>query len=320
MTTEHMQAIVIEGFGGPQVLNLRSWPRPEPGPGEVLVRVHASGVNPTDWKHRQARRLLGDPPLILGWDVAGVVEDVGLGVAVLEPGDEVLGMLPYPGRGGAYAQYVAAPARTFVRKPQSISMATAAALPLAAVTAWQALVDVAHLERGQRILIHAAAGGVGHIAVQLASHLGAEVIGTASGRNLDLVREYGAVECIDYTTEDFAEVVKVNSLDVVLDTIGGDYGPRSVRTLRPGGVHVCLTPTLLAPSLADAAAGAGVATRVMLVEQDHHALKEMVRLVAEERVHVRVAKTYPIAEVGDAHAMGETNQVDGKLVLIWPEL
>ena len=315
MAQNMMRAITQDEFGGPEVLRLVEVERPSPGPVEVLVRVQASGVNPTDWKHRGARRFLGDPPYTLGWDVAGVVEEVGVGVAVLKPGDEVLGLLPYPGRGGGYADHVVASARTFVRRPSSIDPATAAALPLVSMTAWQALVDVAGVQAGDRVLVHAAAGGVGHLAVQIAAHFGAHVIGTASAEKHEVVRTFGAAEVIDYRTGDFAE--ELSDVDVVIDTIGDDYGPRSIATMRRGGRYVTLTPGNLHPDLDAAAQRAGVRTNVMLVEPDHATLREIVRLVDRGDLRVEVAQTFHAAQAAQAHQMGEQNRTTGKIVLTW---
>lgn len=315
MAKQLMRAITQDEVGGPEVLRLVEAERPSPGPVEVLVRVQASGVNPTDWKHRAARRFLGDPPYTLGWDVTGVVEEVGVGVAVLEPGDEVLGLLPYPGRGGGYADHVVAAPRTFVRRPVGLDPVTAAALPLVSMTAWQALVDVANVQPGERVLVHAAAGGVGHLAVQIAAHHGAHVIGTASAEKHDVVRGFGAAEVIDYRTTDFAD--ELSDIDVVLDTMGDDYGPRSISTMREGGRYVTLTPGNLDPGLGAAAERAGVRTKVMLVEPDHATLREIVRLVERGDLRVEVARTFAAEEVARAHELGERGRTAGKIVLTW---
>ncbi len=169
-----------------------------------------------------------------------MVEAVGIGVARFQPGDEVIGMLSYPFGHGAHAEYVAAPARVFARKPACLDHAQAAALPLVSLTAWQALVEIADVQAGERVLIHAAAGGVGHVAVQLAKSRGAYVIGTASRPKHDFLRELGVDEALDYRAHDFAEVL--DDIDVVLDTIGGGTSLRSLHTLRPGGIVVSILP------------------------------------------------------------------------------
>ena len=189
-----MRAISQDTLGGPEVLKMVEVDRPEPRPSEVLVRVHAAGVNPTDWKNRATGGLLGDPPFMLGWDVSGVVEAVGLGVTLFQPGDEVFGMPPLPVRRRRVRRVRDRAGPALARKPAGLDHVQAAALPLAALTAWQALVDTAGVRPGQRVLIHAAAGGVGHLAVQIAKARGAYVIGTASAAKHDLLRGLGADE------------------------------------------------------------------------------------------------------------------------------
>lgn len=311
MTTATMRAISQDVLGGPEVLREVEMDRPEPGLSEILVRVHAAGVNPTDWKHRAHRIFLGPPPLVLGWDVSGVVEATGFGVTLFKPGDEVFGMLPYPHGAGSHAEYVTGPARAFARKPGNADHVQAGALPLAALTAWQALVDTARLAAGQRVLIHAASGGVGHLAVQLAKARGAHVIGTASARNHDLVRGLGADEVIDYQTTDFAEAV--SDADVVLDTVGGDYPARSLRALRRGGRLISLLP--LRPEVAAEAEREGVQAQVLLVEADHAGMTAIADLAAEGRLRPVVAATFPLADAAKAHEIGDTGHVAGKLVL-----
>ncbi|MBZ4323773.1 NADP-dependent oxidoreductase, partial [Streptomyces huiliensis] len=176
-----MRAISQDAFGGPEVLREVRLPVPAPGPGRILVRVRAAGLNPTDWKHRAGPAFLGEPPFVLGWDVSGTVVAAGLGVTLHRPGDEVFGMLPHPYGAGAHAEYAAGPARAFARRPAALDHVQAGALPLAGLTAWQALVDVARVGPGDRVLVHAAAGGVGHLAVQIAKARGAHVTGTARG-------------------------------------------------------------------------------------------------------------------------------------------
>ncbi|NEE28903.1 NADP-dependent oxidoreductase, partial [Streptomyces sp. SID7982] len=187
-----MRAISQSVYGGPEVLEEVRLPRPVAGPSQIVVAVRAAGVNPTDWKHRGQAMFLDRLPLVLGWDVSGVVESVGFGVTLFKPGDEVFGMLPYPYGVGSHAEFTVGPTRAFAHKPEGVDHVQAAALPLAALTARQALVDTADVRPGQRVLIHAAAGGVGHLAVQIAKSLGAYVIGTASAAKHDFVRGLGA--------------------------------------------------------------------------------------------------------------------------------
>ncbi|MET9666466.1 NADP-dependent oxidoreductase [Streptomyces sp. NPDC006475] len=313
-----MRAITQDTFGGPDVLRLADVARPEPLPTEVLVRVHAAGVNPVDWKTREGGGMagvLGEPPFILGWDVSGVVEAVGFGVHTLEVGDEVYGMPWFPRQAGAYTEYVTAPARQFVRKPSTIGHDLAAAVPLAGLTAWQALVDAAGVEPGQRVLIHAAAGGVGHFAVQFAKHLGAYVIGTAREAKHEWLRSLGADELVDYTAVRFEDAVK--DVDVVIDLIGDgveETSTRSLATLRPGGTLVAV-PSGVSPELVAAAEARGLVAKPYLVEPDGPSLARIAALIDEGTVRVEVEDVLPLAEAAEAHRRGEQGRTRGKLVL-----
>ncbi len=308
-----MRAISQDVLGGPEVLNEVQLQQPEPGVSEVLVRVHAAGLNPTDWKHRSSGLFLGQPPFVLGWDVSGEVEQVGTGVTLFKPGDEVFGMLPYPHGAGSHAEYVTAPARAFASVPSGASHVTTGAIPLAALTAWQALVDTADVRPGQRVLIHAAAGGVGHLAVQIAKARGAHVIGTASTGKHERLRGLGADELIDYRETDFAEAV--DEVDVVLDTIGGDTRMRSLSTLRRGGLLVTILPGARQEVVA-AADRVGVRGEELVVEADHTGMKEIARLVETGDLVPTIAGTYPLADAAQAHELGETNRTTGKMVLV----
>lgn len=311
-----MRAISQDILGGPEVLTEVQLPRPVPGPGEILVRVRAAGLNPTDWKHRAiAGVFLPPPPFVLGWDVSGEVAETGIGVTLFHPGDEVFGMLPYPNGHGALAEYVVGPARAFARKPTSLDHVQAAAIPLAALTAWQVLIDTAELQSGQRVLIHAAAGGVGHFAVQIAKAHGAYVIGTASAPNHDFLRDLGADEVIDYRTVDFAEAVR--DVDVVLDVIDDDNSIRSLRTLRPGGLLVTLRP-FGDVDLAAEANKLGVRAQRLLVEDDHAGMVALAGLVESGKLRPTIAGTFPLTEAAKAHALGDTGRTVGKLVVTVP--
>ncbi len=308
-----MRAISQDSFGGPEVLRAVEVDRPEPGPAEVLVRVHAAGVNPTDSWHRATGGLAGgDAPIRLGWDVSGVVAAVGPGVTTLAPGDEVFGMPRHPLPAGTYAEYVTSPARHVVPKPTALSHVEAAALPLAALTAWQALVETAEVGAGQRVLIHAAAGGVGHLAVQIAKARGAHVIGTARAAKHDMLRGLGADELIDYTRTDFADAVE--PVDVVLDTIGGEYGPRSLRTLREGGFMVSLASPAEA-YLAAEARSLGRRAAFMAVEADQAGMREITSLVAKGLLRPEIAAVFPLAEAARAHELSDSRRTSGKIVL-----
>ncbi|MER6299266.1 NADP-dependent oxidoreductase [Kitasatospora sp. NPDC001539] len=313
-TAPTMRAVSQDTAGAPDVLKVVERRRPEPGRGEILVRVHAAGVNPADWKTRQ-RGVFADGtplPFVLGFDVSGVVEAAGDGVTLFQPGDEVFGMPRFPHPAGAYAQYVTAPARHFAPRPRGLTHIESGALPLASLTAWQALVDTAGVRPGQRVLVHAAAGGVGHLAVQIAKARGAHVIGTASAAKHDLLRSLGADELVDYRTQDFAETVR--DVDIVLDTLGGADRVRSLRTLRRGGRLVTILPLDDAFPHEEAEA-AGVRAEFMLVEPDRQGLREITALVEDGRLRVIADAVFPLEEAAAAHALGEAGRTTGKIVL-----
>ncbi|MBC9724871.1 NADP-dependent oxidoreductase [Streptomyces sp. TRM68367] len=312
-TVNTMRAIRQDVLGGPEVLKYAEVERPEPRPNEVLVRMRAAGVNPTDWKHRANGGFLGSPPFVLGWDVSGVVEAAGIGVAAFRPGEEVFGMLPYPFGHGSHAEYVTVPARALVHKPAGIDHPQAGALPLVSLTAWQALSEHADVRPGQRVLIHAAAGGVGHVAVQIAKERGAYVIGTASAGKHPFLRDLGVDEAVDYRETDFAEAVR--DVDVVLDTIGGDYALRSLRVLRPGGVVVSILP-VGSEEFPREAERLGVRAVRMLVDADRAGMRAISDLVEAGRLRATIAGTFPLAGAAEAHARGETGRTAGKLVLV----
>ncbi|WP_369251397.1 NADP-dependent oxidoreductase [Streptomyces sp. R41] len=312
-TVNTMRAISQDVLGGPEVLKEVQVERPAPRPNEVLVRVRAAGVNPTDWKHRETGGFLGEPPFVLGWDVSGVVEAAGIGVARFKPGDEVFGMLPYPFGHGSHAEYVTAPARAFAHKPSGIDHIQAGALPLVSLTAWQTLVETADIQPGQRVLIHAAAGGVGHVAVQIAKARGAYVIGTASAGKHEFLREIGVDEAIDYRETDFTEAAK--DVDVVLDTIGGEYSVRSLRVLRPGGIVVSILP-VGSEDFYEEAERLGVRAVRMLVDASHTGMKAIAELVEAGKLRPTIADTFPLADAAEAHALGDTGRTTGKLVLV----
>jgi NADPH:quinone reductase-like Zn-dependent oxidoreductase len=307
-----MRAITQRTFGEADVLEVAEVPRPEPIPSEVLVRVHASGVNQVDGIIRAGVfPLIGQPPFILGWDVSGVVEEVVPGTSRFAPGDEVFGMPFFPRPASAYAEYIAAPSRQLARKPANIDHAQAAALPLAGLTAWQSLVDIADVQPGQRVLIHGGAGGVGHLAVQIAKARGAYVVATASAGKHDFVRDLGADEVIDYQAVDFTTAV--GDLDVVLEVIGGDYAERSVQVLRPGGLLV----TAIERTNAELAAKVEAADRRFAgvsVEPDHVGLEALAELVESGRLRPHVSARVPMEEAPRAHELLNTH-LTGKVVL-----
>lgn len=309
-----MKAMQIHEFGPPDVLRFEDVARPEPGPGEVLVQVHAAGVNPVDWKVRAAisplaQRYKDNFPLILGWDVSGVVAGVGETAADFEIGDEVFGLVGFPGLGRTYGEYLAAPAGHLARKPRHLDHIQAAALPLVALTAWQALFEVGDLQAGQRVLVHAAAGGVGHVAVQLAKWRGAYVIGTASAHHREFLRELGVDEVVDYTTTRFEDVVQ--EVDMVLDPMSGETRARSWQVLRKGGILV----SILSGIDPATAAAHGVRWGYLLVRPDKSQLDELARLADAGHLRPAIDAVFPLREAAQAHARGEQWHTGGKIVL-----
>ncbi|MFD9455223.1 NADP-dependent oxidoreductase [Streptomyces sp. NPDC059985] len=305
-----MRAVIQKSFGGPEVLEVVETDRPTPLGGEVLIRVHASSVNPVDVVVRSgAYPLLGEPPFGVGWDISGVVEEAGAG-ARFKPGDEVFGMPFFPRAATGYAEYVAAPSRQVARKPAALDHVHAAAIPLAALTAWQGLVDAAGLHEGQRVLIHRAAGGVGHFAVQIAKARGAHVIAMASAPRHEFLRDLGADELIDYRTTDFTQEVK--DVDVVFDS--SSEGTRSLAVLRPGGTLVSIMEHWN-QELAAQVTAAGRHFAGISVEPDYASLEAIAALVDSGHIRPHIARTFPLAEAALAHELVASGRVQGKVVL-----
>ncbi|HTS53996.1 MAG TPA: NADP-dependent oxidoreductase [Burkholderiales bacterium] len=303
----NMTAVRVHQYGGVDALKIEDAPRPQPGPGEVLIRVQASSVNPVDWKIRAGyfKDFMPMPlPYVPGRDVSGVVQAVGAGVASFKKGDEVYGVI-----NGAYAQYAIAKESEIARKPRLVDHVRAAAIPLAASTAWQALFDKGHLEPGQTVLIHGAAGGVGSFAVQLARWKGARVIATASGRNQAYLQELRVDQAIDYDKVRFDEVVR--DVDVVLDTIGGKTQTDSYKALRRGGVLV----SVAAPPDAGEAAKHGVRAEFLATQSNAELLATIADLVDAGKVRPIVNSVLPLAEVRRAHQLSEGGHVHGKILL-----
>lgn len=308
-----MRAIIQKTFGGPEVLEAAEVPRPRPLPTEVLVRVHAVGVNPVEpFVRSGAFPLIGNPPFILGWDISGVVEEVVPGTSRFQVGDEVYGMPMFPRAASGNAEYVAAPSRQLALKPKNLDHAHAAALPLVGLTAWQALVDIAHLGAGQRVLIHGGGGGVGHVAVQIAKALGAHVIATASETKREFVRRLGADEIVDYKSVDFAQVVR--DADVVLDVIGQGYAERSLQSLRPGGMLITAVERTSA-NLPKMATSAGRRFAAVAVEPDYPALERLTVLVEAGKLRPYVGQILPLEKIAEAHTLIERGTTQGKIVL-----
>jgi NADPH:quinone reductase-like Zn-dependent oxidoreductase len=305
-----MKAIVINAYGDESVLNYTDVERPEPQAGEVLVKVRVAAVNPADWKIRNGMgESLGFKlPLILGGDIAGTVEEVGDGVENFKPGDAVYG-ITVSSLSGGYAEYAVAKADAIALKPESLSFEAAAAIPIGALTAWQAMFVVANLRQGQKILITGASGGVGSMAVQLAKAKGAIVIGTASGKNEQFVRDLGADEFVDYTAQPFEEVVK--DVDVVFDTVGNDTLDRAFQTLKKGGFLVSSAQT---PS-EEKARALGVEAAWFFCQQSAQQLTEINHLIDEGKLKIYVETVLPLTEVRKAHQLSQSGRTRGKIVL-----
>ncbi len=301
-----MKAIRIHEFDGPEVLKYEDVPKPQPGPGEIRIRVIAAGVNPMDWKVRRGAIKL-PLPIVMGMDVAGVVDALGPEVDAFHTGDWVFAKVSL-GPGG-YAEYTVTNASQAALKPRSIGFVEAAAVPTAGLAAWQSLFDIAGLQKGQSVLIHGAAGGVGSFAVQFAKWKGARVIGTASSANAEFLKSIGADVVIDYKAQRFEDVV--NGVDVVMDTIGGDTFERSWGVLKPGGFLV----TTVANVPEGATEAHGVRAKGLLTRADGSELAQIAAIIDEKHVRPVVTTVLPLSEARKAQEMSESRHTRGKIVL-----
>ena len=307
-----MKAVRFHEYGTPEVLVYEDVLKPEPAAGEVLVKVHATSVNPIDWKVRAGHlRGFRDYPLpfILGWDVSGVIESVGPGVTGFAPGDEVYGW-PDAARNGAYAEYIAVEESRLALKPKTLDHVHSAAIPLAGLTAWQALFDTAGLMPRQKVLIHAAAGGVGHLAIQFAKLNEIYVAGTASGRNQEYLKQLGCDLPINYETTRFEDVV--HDFDAVIESMGGEVRNRSWKVLKKGGILVALIGP---PPSEDDAKAREVRATIIWGQANRGQLTEIARLADAGKVRPEIAEVFPLREAAEAHRMSETEHVRGKIVL-----
>lgn len=312
-----MKAIVQHELGGPEVLRVEEVAVPEPIPTEVQVRVQAAGVNPVDFKTRQGKGMaavLGAPPFTVGWDVCGEVTAVGTGVTRFAVGDEVFGMPWFPRRAGAYAEFVTAPSRHFEHKPHAFSVEEAGALPLAGLTAWQVVVDTIRVQEGDDVLIHGGAGGVGHLAVQIAAARGANVFATARRDQADFLAELGAKRTLDYRDDDFD--AQLSDLDSVID-FTGRYGERSLATLRPGGTLVSV-PSGVDPKLHELAAAGHKRATGILVEPDPVGLAGLCDLIERGKLEIELGEAFELEGAADAHRLAEGSHGAGKIVLRVP--
>jgi NADPH:quinone reductase len=313
-----MKAVQIHEFGDVDVLKYEDVERPEPRAGEVLVRVRAVGINLVDAISRQfplpvtsgAKGL----PYILGWDISGEVVALGAGATQFVIGEEVYGMPRFPGEAKAYSEYTTAPVADLAGKPQRLTHEEAAGVPLAGLTAWQSLFDVAQLQAGQNIFISGGSGGVGHYAVQLAKWKGAKVFTTTSTRNVAFVRNLGADVVIDYTRQDFRDVVK--DVDVVLDTIGEDVLTHAFEVVRHGGIVVSLPGQKGVGALGEQLAPRyGVTFSFLLVHPSGEQMAAMVPLFETGQLKTHLEAVFPLQDVAQAHKLIEGGHVRGKVVL-----
>lgn len=316
MTT--MRAMVIAATGGPEVLTLAELPKPSPVHSEVLVKILAAGVNPIDVKTRGGGGVAGSIhsfPVILGQDFSGIVVQSPYESCPLRPGDEVFGMVSVPRLAGCYAEYVSVPTLSVTKKPRRLSHVEAAAVPVAALTAWGAVVEMAKAHEGQRMLIHAGAGGVGHFAVQIAAYFGAHVVATASGANVAWLRELGAADVIDYTTTRFETGLK--PVDAVIDLIGNTHdntGTRSLSVLRPGGILVNVPSGSWPTLIADAKASGHRATTYKTAP-DGQTLAIIARLLESGDLRVHVDSIFELEDAAAAHIAVQSGHTRGKVVL-----
>lgn len=312
-----MKAIILKGFGGVENLVKKDVPIPDISDNEVLVKVKAIGINPVDIKTRNGRGIAGSfkdtDPIILGWDISGTVTKTGRNITSLKEGDEVFGMVNFPGQGKAYAEFVGVPEAHLALKPSNISHGEAAAASLAALTAWQILKEKVKIKPGDKVLIHSAAGGVGHYAVQMSKYLGAEVAVTASLNNKDFVSGLGASRYIDYEKQRFEDIL--HDMDFVLDTIGGDYTDRSLKVLKPGGIIICI-PSGTSETIAEKAREKGMTGSHFFVQSNGKNMKEISDLLEKGSVKSFISKTFSFDDIQAAHLQIETGRTKGKIVLI----
>jgi NADPH:quinone reductase-like Zn-dependent oxidoreductase len=297
-----MQVVLLRQTGGPEVLSLEDTAPPEPAEGELLIEVRAVSVNPIDWKYRRGF-MPKQLPAILGSDISGSV-DLSRAEG-FNQGEDVFGFAA----SGAYAEFATTPAAMVAKKPAAVTHEQAAALPVAGLTAWQALFDRGGLERGQTALIAGAAGGVGHLAVQFASRSGARVIGIGSSRNRDFVLGLGADEYIDYTQQNIAEAA--SGVDVAFDTVGGAVTEALLATVREGGVLV----TIAGAAPEEAARALGVRAELLIMSPSSEQLSEVAELVGAGEVRVEIAQVLPLSEIRRAHELSESGHTRGKIVL-----
>ncbi len=311
-----MKAIVLKAAGGTENLILKELPLPAIGEDEVLVAVQSISINPIDIKTRMGKGLYpalkNENPLIPGWDISGRIVDLGKKVTAFKKDDEVFGMINFPGHGKAYAEYVASPAAHLARKPQNISHHEAAAASLAALTAWQILHTIKPVQKGQRVLIHAAAGGVGHYAIQIARYLGAWVAGTASSANRHFVLETGANQFIDYTAGRLKD--QLSDIDFVLDTIGGDTIDHSLEVMKKGATIVSINSGQN-EAVIQKSAIKGMDGHLFRVSSKGEDMNTIALLLKNGILHSHISQVFSFPNIAQAHWAIETGRTRGKIVV-----
>ncbi|SFD47820.1 NADPH:quinone reductase [Bacillus sp. OV194] len=308
-----MKAVVINEYGGRDQLVEKKVNDPKPGPKDILIEIHATSINPVDWKIREGYlrdNLSFTFPIILGWDAAGVVKETGSSVTKFKPGDEVF-TRPATERDGTYAELLAADEELVAFKPKNLTYEEAASIPLVGLTAWQCLVEFAHIQEGQRVLIHAGGGGVGSFAIQLAKAKGAYVLSTGSKDSEEIIKESGADEFIDYNVKDFAETIE--PVDIVFDTIGGEVQHNSYKVIKPDGILV----SIVSPPVQKEATNHSVKAGFVFLDPDGDQLAEIGKLIEEGKIKPFVGETFPLTQEGvrKAHELSESHHAKGKIII-----
>jgi len=311
-----MKAFVVNEPGAPESLQLTELDKPTIKADEVLVKVRAISINPVDTKTREGKALFNTlketAPVIIGWDISGEVVETGEKVTYFKPGDEVFGMVNFPGHGRAYAEYVAAPEAHLTHKPANIPHHEAAAATLAALTAWQVLVHEADIQPGQKVLVHAAAGGVGHFATQIARHFKASVVGTASKENHDFIVNMGADEQVDYNEYKVEDVV--TDVDIVLDSLGEENSLRSLKCLKDGGKLISILGGAK-EAVQEEAKKRNIEAKDYLVHSSGEDMAKIADLLEQGRLTAHVSHVYDFEDIAKAHAQVETHKTRGKVVV-----
>lgn len=312
-----MKAMILKEFGGVENFAIEEIPQPQINENEVLIKVSAIGINPVDIKTRKgsgmAAQFKGSQPIVLGWDVSGIITKAGKNIKDFMSGDEVFGTINFPGVGNAYSEYVAAPANQIAKKPSNISHIQAAASTLSALTAWQALVDTGNIKKGNKVLIHGATGGVGNFAIQIAKYFDTYIVGTTSETGLRFAKELGADEVIDYKNQQFEEIS--NNFDLILDTIGGENFIRSLKVLKPNGTIILLPSNKSSEAQKEAQKSNTNNYYHILMHSSGKDMDKIASMLKTGSIHAFVDKTFPFEQLPEAHKALENGKIKGKVVI-----